>query len=233
MSMKDNIAKVLRMTSLMPLANSTLNVYFGIKKKAYKLMNKPDLEAVYNIKFFDDIDRQTVPSAKAFVNILMNHFNPKSVIDMGCGRGVYLKFFKDKGVEVYGTDGSKYAGTKLRIAKKEFAVVDLRKDYNPIKRYDLCLCIAVGEHTPESTSKILVNTLTKCSDTIIFVSADKGCGGSDHINEQSKEYWLQLFDENDYYCDETETETLKKEMNEAEVIDYIPKYLLIIKRNKA
>src|SRR5947199_5521543 len=45
-------------------------------------------------------------SAKEIVPILFSLFNPKSVIDVGCGTGIFLKCFKDVGVkEIFGIDG--------------------------------------------------------------------------------------------------------------------------------
>lgn len=57
-------------------------------------MNKD--KDVYDKYFFDRASEMEAPSAIAIVEILIRHFSPESVIDIGCGPGTYLKEFQKK-----------------------------------------------------------------------------------------------------------------------------------------
>ena len=60
-------------------------------------------------------------------------------------------------------------------------------------RFDLSLCIETGEHLPPDRADYLVNLLAACSDVCFFSAAQPGQGGTMHLNEQPKAYWLDKF----------------------------------------
>lgn len=122
---------------------------------------------------------------------------PKSILDVGCGVGQWLKIFKDYGIEtVVGIDGAHVPFEKKMIdPKTEFKIFDLRniKEYKLDEKFDLALNLEVAEHLPEENAEELVDFLTRSSDTIVFAAAVIGQTGENHINEQNPDYWKGIF----------------------------------------
>lgn len=138
-----------------------------------------------------EILKHETEQAHALGKLLAYTLYPSTVIDVGCGPGIYLVPFKDRGAMVYGIDGAPKAGENLE--PHEFELVDLRNPWLPPRRYDLALCIEVAEHLQPQHAPRLVETLVGCSDAIFFTAARPGQGGEGHYNEQKKEYWLGMF----------------------------------------
>lgn len=133
-------------------------------------------------------------SAESIVPIIMEIVNPKKVIDVGCGLGAWLKVFKNYGVEeICGIDGGLISEKDLYIEKEFFINHDLRKPYLTDNKYDLVLCLEVGEHLPDNSADTLVKTLVSLGDTILFSAAIPNQGGQNHINEQWPGYWVEKF----------------------------------------
>ena len=59
---------------------------------------------IYDQKFFDNTFKFEAESAQAFVAILIRHFAPKSVIDIGCGAGRDAAVFVERGYDYIGVD---------------------------------------------------------------------------------------------------------------------------------
>src|SRR5690606_16087480 len=112
---------------------------------------------------------------------------PKSVVDVGCGLGTFLRAFKDLGVkDVYGLDGPWVRRDLLYkyIEEGEFEEADLEKPIEVTRRFDLAISLEVAEHLSEARADGFVADLGKLSDNILFSAAIPGQGGDHHINEQ-------------------------------------------------
>ena len=60
---------------------------------------------IYNDKFYGDSNTRLV-SASEILNFVFDIEKPNSILDVGCGRGAWLRVAKELGVEtVYGIDG--------------------------------------------------------------------------------------------------------------------------------
>jgi SAM-dependent methyltransferase len=133
------------------------------------------------------------------VPVLMEMFNPKSVVDVGCGLGTFLKVFKAHGVsDVLGCDGSWVRRDLLVIPESEFRSVDLKEPLKLDKRYDLVICLEVAEHLPDSAADTLVRSLVDAGELIVFSAAIPQQGGQNHINEQWIDYWRPKFNRLNY-----------------------------------
>jgi ribosomal protein L11 methylase PrmA len=67
-------------------------------------------------------------SAQSVVPRLLRVIKPKSVIDVGCGLGVWLKAFRENGVEdIEGLDGAHVDRSTLAIPSEQFHAHDLRQ----------------------------------------------------------------------------------------------------------
>ncbi len=228
--MRRKLIRLARRLGIMNLVNKTYALFLSVKKAIFRLQSRSDIEAVYNDDFFEDIEMQTAPSAEAVVSILMSEFKPESVVDVGCGIGVYLSIFKKNGASVFGIDGSKSAKDNLKISESEFMLFDLRNQHDSNSKYDICMCFEVAEHIPEKYSENLVEILTSYSDQIVFTAAPPGQGGKDHINEKPPRFWIDLFEHGNYKYDSDTTKKLKSMMSEKKVVWYLPENLLVFRR---
>lgn len=156
-------------------------------------MNKP----INNYVHTKDV--HNTQAAEHFLPILFEHIQPKSVADVGCGLGTWLKVLQNMGVnEVLGIDGNYIDQSNLQIDAEDFLLHDLTKPLIYSRKFDLAICLEVAEHLPEEASKIIVNTLTNLSETILFSAALPRQGGQNHINEQPFSYWVERFNKRGY-----------------------------------
>lgn len=151
------------------------------------------------------IHREDVHNIKAATQVvpqILRLFSPKSVLDVGCGTGTWLSVFKKFGINhIKGID-SDYVNKELllkNIESHQFEPFDLAKPFNLNERYDLIICLEVGEHLPRNSANTFVESLSKHSDTIVFGAAVPGQWGQNHLNEQWAEYWIELFKVHNYY----------------------------------
>ena len=153
---------------------------------------------------------------------LADMLEPTSVIDIGCGPGIYLVPFKPDAI-VMGVDGAPDAGKALEPG--ELLTIDLRQDWYPPKMidndggvdvWDLSLCIETGEHLPPDRADYLVELLTQASDVCFFSAAQPGQGGTMHLNEQPKSYWLDKFRAHGWDLHPRNDELADKILNNAE-----------------
>ena len=105
----------------------------------------------------------SLTSARRFVDHLSLIFKPHSVVDLGCGRGTWLKAFKDCGAEkVVGFDGSWNSQDNMVDQSIVFFSVDLNKPQAAQEeKYDLAISLEVAEHLEESCAATFVESLAK------------------------------------------------------------------------
>ena len=143
---------------------------------------------VYDKKYFSTRQqKRSLGEIQRIVKVLWHTFRAHTLVDIGCGDGVYLAAMARYGVEVTGCDGSRAA---VEAADKSFTVfsADLRKSLVFNHRFDLCICFEVAEHIASRHATRLVETLTGSSDTIAFTAATPRQGGKGRINEQPHSY---------------------------------------------
>ena len=140
-------------------------------------------------------------SCKAVVPVLMEMFEPQSVVDVGCGTGNWIKNFALAGIKNYlGIDGEYVSSEKLMFDANFFLSQDLEKPITVSNTFDLVLCLEVAEHLSPGRADTLVEDLTKLSDIVVFSAAIPSQVGQNHINLQYPEYWIGLFSEHNFSC---------------------------------
>lgn len=150
--------------------------------------------AAYPQGFFSAEVAPSSSSAERMVPVLQDLYAPASVVDVGCGLGHWLAAFRSRGVaDVLGLDGGYVPLGRLAIPASSFRVVDLERPPVLERRFDLALCLEVGEHLPAESAASLVQLLVSASDTVVFSAAVPGQGGQHHVNEQWQSYWAGLF----------------------------------------
>jgi SAM-dependent methyltransferase len=151
-------------------------------------------QVAYTPAFFDDLARDTRESARAVVPVVNKLLQPASVLDVGCGVGVWVAEWDSAGVsDVLGIDGNYVDRTALRIPLDKFAPVDLQQSFSLGRKFDLVQTLEVAEHLDEARADTFVESLSRHSETILFSAAIPGQGGTHHVNEQWPSYWAEKF----------------------------------------
>jgi SAM-dependent methyltransferase len=123
---------------------------------------------------------------------------PRSVVDVGCGKGTFLSECERLGVsDVLGLDGEPVRAA-FEPADSLFRAVDLTSPLSIGRTFDIAICLEVAEHLPGTTAPVLIDTLVNLAPIIVFSAAHPGQGGSGHLNEQWPVYWHEKFQERDY-----------------------------------
>jgi len=138
-------------------------------------------------------------SARVVVPLILEWVRPASVVDVGCGLGMWASIFSELGVEtVHGMDGHSVPTGELLIPEKDFIAVDLSKPVAATRHYDLVVSLEVAEHLPAATAATFVQTLTSLGPVVMFSAAIPHQRGANHVNEQWPEYWARLFAKRGY-----------------------------------
>lgn len=138
-------------------------------------------------------------SAQAIVPLVLDLLHPASVVDFGCGTGVWLAEFAAAGVEDYlGVDAGD--APELAIPSDRFRSMDLTQPVDLGRRFDMAISLEVAEHLPENAARIFVQTITRHADVAVFSAAIPDQRGIDHINEQWPSYWASLFSAEGFGC---------------------------------
>ncbi|MGA8331825.1 MAG: methyltransferase domain-containing protein [Mycobacterium sp.] len=152
----------------------------------------------YDVEFFDNVTGSAGKSASPFlasvVHVALDGTPPTSVLDVGCGPGVWLAEWRRMGVQdVVGVDGDYVPTEALAIPASAFRPIDISQPFDLQQRFDLVECLEVAEHVPQAHSETLVDNLCRHGDLIMFSAAIPGQGGRFHVNEQPYEYWRAKF----------------------------------------
>jgi hypothetical protein len=148
---------------------------------------------MYTNRFFEEIRPSSENSARVIVPILMDYFQPRSVIDLGCGDGTWLKVFLEHGVEkILGIDG--YAQSEiLQIPSENFLSHNLCEFLKVDETFDMALSLEVAEHLPQKCLDTYISSLIRLAPIVIFSAAIPHQGGVGHVSEYWQGWWADQF----------------------------------------
>jgi hypothetical protein len=128
---------------------------------------------------------------------------PASLLDVGCGLGVWAKAAMSFGIrDVLALDGGDVDPQTLLVPQKHFRRQLLNEQFSLGRKFDVALCLEVGEHLDEPDARVLISNLINHSDLIYFSAACPGQPGDHHVNCQWPDYWQNLFNAEGYVCDD-------------------------------
>ena len=157
------------------------------------------MEQPYSKYFYKNLTGGSIRSARVMVPLVLDLVQPKSVADIGCGIGTWLKICREHGVEeILGVDGGHLEREQLLIPEECALSADLSKPLHLEKTYDLVISLEVGEHLPAESSQTLVDTVTRLGPVVMFSAAIPFQGGTSHVNEQWPKYWARMFEDRGY-----------------------------------
>jgi 2-polyprenyl-3-methyl-5-hydroxy-6-metoxy-1,4-benzoquinol methylase len=137
----------------------------------------------YTYKYFEELSKGSLQSAKEIIPLILNYISPKSVIDVGCGTGTWLSVWQQHGVnDILGIDGNYIDKTHLMINVDQFLGADLETDIPINRRFDLVMSLEVAEHIRPEFASGFIRTLCSAGDVILFSAAIPNQGGVLHCN---------------------------------------------------
>jgi SAM-dependent methyltransferase len=154
---------------------------------------------MYDSTFYDMIRPGVQASAAVLVPLIMDHIDPRRVIDVGCGEGWWAHEFATHGCEVIGVDGGYVTGSPLGDRFLPHNLATPLPDHLA-GRFDLAVCLEVAEHLPAARADGLVADLCRLAPVVLFSAAIPGQGGVGHVNEQWPRYWVDRFADCRYWA---------------------------------
>ena len=143
----------------------------------------------------------SVEGAREALRVLFREEFPKSVLDVGCGIGTWLRAALDLGAQdVVGIEGVDLPADELMVPKELIRRADLNQPVELGRTFDLVLCLETAEHLEPESAATIVDTLTRHGSRILFSAAVPGQPGMHHVNCQWPAYWQALFNERGFAC---------------------------------
>ena len=188
---------------------------------------------VYDNRFYSQFAETGLRSALRVLKIVFNHLQPQSVIDLGCGRGAWLRAAEILGSEqLTGVEGPWVSQDQLLTKQASLITADLETEFATLSgNYDLCICLEVAEHLRPEVTGEFVNTITSLSPVVLFSAAIPYQGGTDHKNEKWQCYWVDRFEERGFDC----FDIFRPELWDDETVDwwYRQNAFLIVSRDNS
>lgn len=141
-------------------------------------------------------------AAAALSGIFARSNIPKSLLDVGCGIGTWMRAASDLGVtDVRGLDGLIFSKEALHVPQHSVERHDLSKPFRLGRRFEVVLCLEVAEHLPEARAGELISSIMEHADNVLFSAACPGQPGQHHINCQWPSYWQHQFNQRGFRCE--------------------------------
>jgi SAM-dependent methyltransferase len=156
-----------------------------------------------NIKYDHATNVHTLEGPRAAFVQIFSPSLPTSLLDVGCGVGYWLAAATESGVgDIMGIDGVDIPRHALLFPANRFQQKDLTAQVDLGRRFDAALCLEVGEHLDIAHAPILIDTLTRHADFVLFSAACPGQIGQNHVNGQWPAWWQALFNERGFSCED-------------------------------
>ena len=124
--------------------------------------------------------------------------NPRTVLDVGCARGLLVQALALKGIDATGIDISEHAVESAHEDVRDRLRVASASD--PIGgRYDLVSCIEVVEHMSPVDAQRAIDNITAATDLVLFSSSPEDHDEPTHVNTRPTSQWAAWFAERGFF----------------------------------
>jgi len=204
----------------------------GRKRLITWLEARAEHDDVYDTYFYDTfVDPTMAMSADVMAASIVRDLRPSTVLDVGCGSGGLMLALAQRGVSVSGLEYSEAGIAKCRERGLKVSRFDIEHDLAETGwRADLAISTEVAEHLPETAADRFVSLLCSLSDTIVMTAATPGQGGTDHINEQPHEYWIQKLQQRGFNLDRSATARWREGWSAANVAGCFAQNVMLFRR---
>ena len=156
--------------------------------------------------YITDDERRTGICEKSIVESTVALFNPKTVIDIGCGTGSYTREFIARGVDCMGFDGCPLTP---EISGGLCGILDFTYPVD-IGKFDVVFSLEVGEHIPKQYEQIFIDNLCNLTNRYIVLSwALEGTIWPGHVNCQNNDYVISEFIKRGFIFDDESTKYIR------------------------
>mmetsp|Transcript_42123 Transcript_42123/g.62388 ORF Transcript_42123/g.62388 Transcript_42123/m.62388 type:complete len:400 (-) Transcript_42123:26-1225(-) len=141
---------------------------------------------------FTDIDLHGI--SPMVWKLLVEYFGVKSILDVGCGRGISTSWFVTHGVDALCVEGSHDAVMQSMLPDPSTQIVEhdfSRGPYWPAKTYDAVWCVEFLEHVGRNFHQNYLPVFRKAG--IIFATKSNW-GGWHHVEVHEDTWWIQKFE---------------------------------------
>jgi SAM-dependent methyltransferase len=187
-------------------------------------------QEVYDKRYTDYLDVEANKYVPVMAATIRRLFEPKSVIDVGCGAGNLLAQLKQDGLEVRGLE---YSDTNIaRCREKSVPVdkLDLETGGTVNGTSDITISFEVAEHLPEPAADNYVRIITQFSPIVVMSAATVGQGGLDHVNEQPHEYWIEKMNVSGFDYDKEISQQVRSEWKQKGVAYWYTNNIMIFRK---
>jgi SAM-dependent methyltransferase len=120
---------------------------------------------------------------------LIYSFQPESLLDIGCGEGYLIEYFKKRGVRVAGIDGlPENRDNAPASVRDDIYINDYTKGRYIETYFDMVISCEFVEHIEQKYEMNYLSQFINCR-VLVFTHALPGQGGYHHVNCQSSRYW--------------------------------------------
>ena len=139
---------------------------------------------------------------------------PDQVLDVGAGIGLYVEHLRERGVYAFGVDGIEgvHKLSDGRVSQLDMTDTTAWLDIRQIApRFDLVMCIEVGEHIPEQHLQAFLDNLDRIVTRRYLISwGVPGQRGHNHVSCRSPEWVANEFGKRGIALDEQKTIAARK-----------------------
>jgi len=137
---------------------------------------------------------------------LIQQYQIKSMVDIGCGTGQMVEIAQDRGLDVMGIDGDWFV---MKAPHINVMIHDFRDPIEISRTWDLAWAVEFLEHVEEKYMDNYMTVFNACRYAIV-THALPGHPGHYHVNCQDPEYWIEKFDKYNFDCDLTESVKIRQ-----------------------
>jgi hypothetical protein len=135
----------------------------------------------------------------------------RSYVDIGAGTGAFAAELQRRHKKVIAYERSRWGRLFARSQGVDVRGLRLEESsLGSLARVDVALCFEVAEHLRADLGDILVRACVTSAPIIVFTAAEPGEGGTAHVNEQPRCYWIDRFERQGMKLDSELTEMLRQ-----------------------